>query len=132
VLDRKAKKASVDISIDAASIDTGLDKLEQHLRAEDFFDVAKHPTIVFKSTSARFKGDKLASLAGDLSMHGVTKPVKLTVTAFHCGMNPMVKKEACGAEATAVIKRSDFGINYALPAVGDEVTLHIQVEGHKN
>lgn len=132
VLDRAAKKASVDISIDANSISTGLEKLEAHLRAEDFFDVAKYPAITFKSTGAKFEGDKLASLSGDLTLHGVTKPVTLTVTAFYCGYNPAYKKDACGADAVTTIKRSDFGISYALPAVGDQVKLLIQVEGHKN
>jgi polyisoprenoid-binding protein YceI len=132
VLDRPAKKASVDITIDANSISTGLEKLETHLRAEDFFDVAKYPTITFKSTGAKFNGDKLASVSGDLTMHGVTKPVTLTVTSFFCGPNPVYKKDACGADAVTTIKRSDFGINYALPAVSDEVKLLIQVEAHKN
>lgn len=132
VLDRAAKKATVDISIDANSISTGLDKLEAHLRAEDFFDTAKYPTITFKSTGARFNGDKLASVSGNLTLHGVTKPVTLTVTSFFCGPNPVYKKDACGADAVATIKRSDFGINYALPAVSDEVKLLIQVEAHKN
>lgn len=132
VLDRAAKKASVDISIDANSISTGLEKLEAHLRAADFFDVAKYPAIAFKSTGAKFEGDKLASVSGDLTMHGVTLPVTLTVTAFHCGLNPVYKKDACGADATTTIKRSDFGINYALPAVNDQVKLLIQIEAHKN
>jgi polyisoprenoid-binding protein YceI len=132
VLDQAARKASVDISIDANSISTGLEKLEAHLRAEDFFDVAKYPTITFKSTGATFKGDKLATVSGDLGMHGVTKPVTLTVTAFHCGHNPVYKKDACGADAVTTIKRSDFGINYALPAVSDEVRLLMQIEAHKN
>ena len=132
VLDRAAKKASVDISIDTNSISTGLEKLEAHLRAEDFFNVAKYPAITFKSTGAKFDGDKLASLSGDLSMHGVTKPVTLTLSAFHCGYNQAYKKDACGADAVTTIKRSDFGISYALPAVGDEVKLLIQIEAHKN
>jgi polyisoprenoid-binding protein YceI len=132
VLDRAAKKATVDISIDANSISTGLEKLEAHLRAEDFFDTAKHPAISFKSTGATFNGDKLASVSGNLTMRGVTKPVTLNVTAFHCGFNPAYKKDACGADAVTTIKRSDFGINYALPAVSDEVKLLIQVEAHKN
>jgi polyisoprenoid-binding protein YceI len=72
------------------------------------------------------------ALDGDLTMRGVTKPVTLTVTAFHCGLNPMVKKQACGADAMTTVKRSDFGINYALPAVGDDVKLLIQVEAHKD
>ena len=132
VLDRAAKKASVDITIDTNSISTGFEKLENHLRSEDFFNTAKFPTITFKSTGAKFEGDKLAAVSGNLTMHGVTKPVTLAVTAFHCGMNPVYKKDACGADAEATLKRSDFGINYALPAVSDQVKLLIQIEGHKN
>jgi polyisoprenoid-binding protein YceI len=131
VLDKAARKASADVSIDVRSVDTGLDKLEAHLVAEDFFDAAKFPTITFKSTNSHFKGDKLVGLDGNLTMRGVTKPVKLKVTAFHCGQNPMVKKDACGADAVATVKRSDFGISYAIPAVGDEVKLLIQLEAHK-
>jgi polyisoprenoid-binding protein YceI len=132
VLDRAAHTASVEVQIDVRSVDTGLDKLEAHLVAEDFFDAKKHPAIVFKSTRARFEGDKLVALDGDLTMRGVTRPVTLTVTAFHCGLNPMVKKQACGADAMTTVKRSDYGINYALPAVGDDVKLLIQVEAHKD
>jgi polyisoprenoid-binding protein YceI len=132
VLDRAAKKISVDVVIDATSISTGVEKLEQHLRTEDFFDVAKYPTISFKSTGAKFNDDKLVSVDGDLTMHGVTRPVTLTVTVFHCGHNFIVKKEACGADASTMLKRSDYGIKYGLPAVGDEVKLLIQVEAHKN
>lgn len=131
VLDREKKTAKVDIKIDAASISTGLPKLEDHLRNPDFFDVAKHPTISFQSTGARFEGDKLAALDGKLTMRGVTKPVTLNLTSFYCGMNPIVKKPACGADAETTIKRSDFGINYALPAVRDDVKLLVQIEAHK-
>jgi polyisoprenoid-binding protein YceI len=131
VLDRAARSAQVEITIDAKSISTGVAKLEEHLRNADFFDVANHPTLTFTSTGAKFNGDKLVALDGRLTLRGVTRPVTLTVTAFHCGLNPIVKKQACGADATATIKRSEFGINYALPAVGDEVKLLIQVEAHK-
>jgi polyisoprenoid-binding protein YceI len=130
-LDKAARKASAEVSIDVRSIDTGLDKLEAHLVAEDFFDAARHPTITFKSTASHFKGDKLVGLDGNLTMRGVTKPVKLKVNAFHCALNPMVKKDACGADAVTTVKRSDYGINYAIPAVGDEVKLLIQIEAHK-
>lgn len=131
VLDRAVRSAKVEITINAKSISTGVAKLEDHLRNADFFDVANHPTITFTSTGAKFDGDKLAALDGQLTMRGVTRPVTLTVTSFHCGLNPIVKKQACGADATATIKRSEFGINYALPAVGDQVKLLIQVEAHK-
>jgi len=131
VLDLAKKTADVDITVDAHSISTGVAKLEDHLRSPDFFDVAKYPTITFKSTGARFEGDKLAAIDGTLTMRGVSRPVTLTVTSFYCGTNPVIKKPACGADAVAEIKRSDFGINYALPALRDDVKLLIQVEAHQ-
>jgi polyisoprenoid-binding protein YceI len=131
LLDRAAKSLSVDISIDANSLSTGVEKLDKHLRAEDFFDTAKHPAITFKSTGARFDGDQPATVTGNLTLRGVTRPVTLTVTHFHCGMHPFMKIEVCGADTTTTIKRSDYDIKYALPAVGDEIKLLIPVEGHK-
>lgn len=131
-LDRAAKSLTVDVTIDANSLSTGIDKLDQHLRAEDFFDTAKYPTITFKSTGAKFSGDRPAAVTGNLTMHGVTKPVTLTVTHFSCGPHPFMKNlEVCGANTTTTLKRSDFDIKYGLPAVGDEIKLLIPVEGHK-
>jgi polyisoprenoid-binding protein YceI len=132
VLDRAAHSVTADVTIDVNSLSSGVDKLDAHLRSEDFFDAAKYPTITFKSTGAHFKGDQLESVTGNLTMRGVTKPVKLTVTAFHCGFHPAYKKDACGADVTTVVKRSDFGISYGVPAVGDEVKLLIPVEALKN
>jgi polyisoprenoid-binding protein YceI len=131
-LDLAGKKGTADIAIDAASIDTGLDKLEAHLRAEDFFNVAKYPTITFKSDKFTFEGDKVKSVSGNLTMLGVTRPVTLTAAYFHCAVHPMAKKPACGGDFVTTVKRSDFGMKYALPAVADEVTLRIQVEAFKD
>ena len=128
VFDPTAKKLSVDIAIDATSIDTGLEAMEKHLRNADFLDVEKHPKITFKSTGARFNGDTLASVDGNLTLRGQTKPVTLTVNAFRCGAHPMSKRPTCGADAETTIKRSEFGITYGLPAVADEVKLLINVE----
>ena len=131
MLDRQAKTASVEVTIDTNSIDTGNEKLEEHLRKPDFFDVAQYPTITFKSTKAHFNGDMLAALDGELTLHGQTKPVTLTVNKFNCGMIPVAKKPACGADAVVTIKRSDFGIKYGLPVIGDEVKLLLNVEALK-
>lgn len=130
-LDRAAKRVDAEIVIDAKSVDTGGAKLDEHLRKPDFFDVEKYPTITFKSTGARFNGDVLTVLEGQLTMHGETKPVTLAVTNFKCGNHPFNKKAMCGADVSGTIKRSDFGMKYGVPVIGDEVKLLIQVEALK-
>ncbi len=132
VIDPMAKTGSIDVKIDTASIDTGGEKLEKHLRSEDFFNVEKFPAMTFKSTKLNFSGDNLVSADGELTLLGVTKPVTLRMNAFKCGNHPMNKKAMCGAEAVAAIKRSDFGMKYGIPAVGDEVKIVIQTEAYKN
>ena len=131
ILDRAAKTGSVDVVIDAKSVNTGYPLFNEHIQGEDFFDTAKYPTITFKSKALKFDGDKLASVDGDLTIKGVTKPVTLTVTSFHCMPHPMRKKDACGANATTRIKRSEFNAGKHAPYVSDEVTLTIPVEAVK-
>ena len=131
VIDRAAKTGSVDVTIDTKSVDTGSDLFNGHIQAEDFFHTEKHPTITFKSTGLSFSGDKLASVDGNLTIKGVTKPVKLEVTSFHCMDHPLAKKEACGANAVTTIKRSEFGAGKFAPYVGDDVKLVIAVEALK-
>jgi len=128
VLDRAAKSGSVEVTVQTASIGTGDPKLEQHLRAPDFFNVEKFPAMTFKSNNVQFNGDVPVTAAGELTLLGVTKPLTLTISRVVCAQHPFYKKEDCGAEITGVLKRSDFGMTKYLPAVGDEVTLHIQVE----
>lgn len=130
-LDRAAKSGSVDVTIDAKSVNTGSALFNGHIQGEDFFDTAKYPTITYKSNKIKFDGDKVASVDGDLTIKGVTKPVTLTVNSFLCMPHPMMKKEVCGATATAKVKRSDFNMGKYAPLVGDEVTLTIPVEAIK-
>ena len=132
VLDRTAKSGTVEVTIDTASIDTGVEKLNEHLSSEDFFNVAKHPTITFKASKIVFSGDSPSSVPGELTILGVTKPATLTITRFSCGMHPMLKKEVCGADATATVKRSEFGMTKYLPALGDDVKLLLNVESIKD
>ena len=132
VLDRAAKTGSVEITAQTASIGTGDPKLEEHLRSPDFFNVEKFPTMVFKSKSVKFNGDLPASAEGELTLLGVTKPLTLAISRVKCAQHPMLKKEDCGAEVTGTLKRSDFGMTKYVPAVGDEVTLRIQVEAIKD
>ena len=131
VLDRAAKTGSVDVTIDVASINTGYALFNEHIQAEDFFDTANHPTITFKSSKMAFKGDQPVSVAGDLSIKGVTRPVTLAITNFKCMPHPMLKVDACGANATAEIKRSEFNMGKNVPYVSDAVTLSLPIEAVK-
>jgi polyisoprenoid-binding protein YceI len=130
--DAAAKKASVMIEIEASSIDTGHDKRDAHLQSPDFLNAVENPTITFKSTGATWSGGKPATVTGDLTILGVSKPVTLTVTAMKCGPNPFSKKETCGFDATGSIKRSDYGVTYGSPNIGEVLDLQIEFEAIKN
>ena len=131
VLDRAARSGSVNVTIDTTSVNTGFPLFNEHIQGEDFFDTKKFPTITFKSTKLNFVGDKPGSIDGDLTIKGVTKPVRLEVTSFHCMPHPLLKKDACGANAVTRIKRSEFNAGKHAPYVGDDVTLSIAVEAVK-
>lgn len=131
VLDRAAKTGSVDVSIDTTSVNTGHAEFNKHIQAADFFDTKKYPTITFKSTRLNFKGDTPVSADGNLTVKGVTKPVTLDIISFKCMPHPMVKKEACGANAVTKIRRSEFNAGKYAPGVSDDVTLTIAVEAIK-
>jgi len=131
VLDKAAKSGSVDITIDTKSIDTGSTLFNEHIQAEDFLDTAKYPTATFKSTKVTFDGDKPATIEGDLTLKGVTKKVTLTVTRFLAMPHPMQKKDAIGADAYTVVKRTDFNMGKYAPHVSDEVRIDIALEAIK-
>jgi polyisoprenoid-binding protein YceI len=145
VMDQAAKTGSVEVKIKTASVNTGDAKHEagsyaaknygprsrdEVLRSPDFFNVAEFPDMVFKSTKLVFNGDNVESVEGNLTMVGVTKPVKLHVTSFKCGPNPYTKKPMCGADLEGTIKRTDFGLKFGVPAISDEVKLSIGVEAY--
>ncbi len=131
VLDRAAKAGSAIVTIDVTSVNTGYALFNEHLQAADFFDAAKYPTITFKSDKMAFRGDQPVSLVGDLTIKGVTKQVTLDITHFKCQPHPMLKVEACGANATTQIKRTDFNMGKNAPYVSDEVTLTLAIEAVK-
>lgn len=131
VIDRAAKTGSVDVLIDAKSVDTGSTVFNGHIQGEGFFDTANFPSITFKSDNLKFDGDKLTSVEGIMTMKGVSKPLTLTVTAFNCKAHPMTKKDACGANATGKLKRSEFNAGKYAPAVSDDVTLTLSIEAVK-
>jgi polyisoprenoid-binding protein YceI len=131
VLDKEAKQGSMNVNIDTTSVNTGYALFNEHIQGEDFFDTAKFPTATFTSSKLNFKQDKVSSIDGTLTIKGISKPVTLTVTSFLCMPHPMLKKEACGANATVVVKRSDFNMGKHVPYVSDEVTIDIPVEAVK-
>lgn len=131
VLDKAAKTGSVDVVIDTKSVNTGSSLFNSHIQGEDYLDTEKFPTATFKSTKVSFNGDVPASVEGNLTIKGVTKPVTLTVSSFLAMPHPMMKKEAIGADASVVVKRSDFNMGKNVPYVGDEVTISIALEAIK-
>jgi len=131
VFDKAAKSGSVDIEIDAKSVDTGSTLFNQHIQGEDFLDTAKYPKAIFKSTNVVFEGEKPVKIEGNLTIKGVTKPVTLTVTSFQAMPHPMQKKDAIGANAHTTIKRSEFNAGKYAPHVGDEVRIDIAIEAIK-
>jgi polyisoprenoid-binding protein YceI len=131
VIDRTAKSGSVDVKIDTTSVNTGYALFNEHIQGEDFLNTAKFPTATFTSSKVNFVGDKVATIDGVLTIKGVSKPETLTVTSFMCMPHPMLKKDACGANATVVVKRTDFNMGKHVPYVSDEVTIDLPVEAIK-
>ena len=103
-LDRAAKTGTVDVTVDPASVQTGNPKLDEHLQSDEFFDVTKYPSVTYKGTDIKFDGDKPVEVIGSLTMHGVTKPLNLTIDTFKCMQHPVLKREVCGVEASAAIQ----------------------------
>ena len=131
VLDRAARSGSIDISIDSASLDMGLTEWDEKMKSADFFDAARHPRITFHSNALIFEGERLVRADGILSLLGIDKSVSLAIDRFQCGTNRFSGKPLCGADATALIRRSDFGMNKLLPGIGDEVRILISIEAAK-
>ena len=138
-IDRTAKSGSVELLVETASIDTGdNDKgsrpraRDEHLRTADFFNVAEFPRMTYKGTASKFTDDAPGEIIGSLTLLGVTKPLTLKVDRWKCRDNPINKRPMCGGDASATLKRSDFGMKYLVPAVGDELKLVFALEGYKD
>lgn len=137
VLDQAAKTGSLDVKIPTATVSTGDGRRadgtrsrDDHLRTADFFNSAEFPEMIYKSTKINFNGDAVESIEGNLTLLGVTRPLKLTVTSFKCGPHPFNKKPMCGADVEGSIKRTDFAMKFGVPAISDEVKLMIGVEAY--
>jgi len=111
-LDRAAHTGDLSITVDTASINFGFDKMDEHARSAEIFDVAKFPTATYKGTFSKWNGDSPTEVQGEFTLHGVTKPVTLTINSFLCKVNPMMKKEVCGADAVTTIDRADYGVDF--------------------
>lgn len=123
------EKSSVEVTIKTASINMDDQKWDDHLKNADFFNVEKFPVMTFKSTKVEKTGEKNAKVTGDLTLLGVTKPVALDVVFNKRGEHPYTKNDHIGFSAKGALKRSDFGMSYGIPGVGDDVALVIEVEG---
>lgn len=121
-------KSSVNVSIDAASVDMDHDKLNEHLKTKDFFDVANHSKLAFRSSKVEVRGENALAVTGDLTLLGVTRPVTLEVKLKRVASHPFAKRPALGFHAEATIQRSDFGMNYIVGAVADVVKIRIDGE----
>ena len=129
VLDKEKASGTVDITVDASSIDFGHPKLNEHAKSAEMFDVAKFPTATYKGTLTKFKDGSPTEVEGQFTLHGVTKPLTLTINQFKCMVSPMTKKEVCGADASATFNRSDYGVSFGDKyGFKQEVKLEIQVE----
>jgi polyisoprenoid-binding protein YceI len=129
-LDRDAKSGTVEITIDPATVLTGVPDLDAHLKTADFFDIAKFPTATYQGKLASFKDGAPTEVQGTLTLHGVSKPVTLAIHSFKCQAHPMMKdKEVCGADASTTINREDFGMAWGKQFGFDmKVKLAVQVE----
>lgn len=123
------ENSNVTITIKTKSIMTGLDDFDEHLKGNSFFKTMEFPTATFTSTDVELADDDSARVTGDFTLLGVTKPVTLDVKMNKIGVNPYNQKHVAGFTAKTTIKRSDFGMKYALPGIHDDVNIHIEAEG---
>ena len=121
--------SSVEVTLPLARLDTHVAALDEHLKQPDFLDADKYPVVTFKSTQVQSLGGNKFKVTGNLTVHGVTRPVVLDATLNKVGPHPMSKVQSIGFDATANIKRSDFGVGAYVPNVGDEITIRITTEG---
>jgi polyisoprenoid-binding protein YceI len=128
--DKDPTKSTVEATLPLAGLDSFVPKLDEHLKSADFLDAAKYPNVTFKSTKVTSAGAGKLKVTGDLTVHGVTKPVTLDVTLNKAGQHPMLKVAAIGFDATTTLKRSDFGVGAYVPNVSDEIKVRITTEAH--
>lgn len=124
-------KSSITVVLPLEGLHTGVPKLDEHLKSAEFFDASKYPEIRFKSTKVEKTGADRLKVTGDLSIHGVTKPVVLDVKVNKIGDNPMMKVASAGFDADVTIKRTEFTVGAYVPNVSDDIRVHITLDSHK-
>lgn len=129
-LDRKARTGTVDIQVDAASIDFGHDEMNKYAVADEWLNVKRYPAMNYKGT-LKFEGDTPSAVDGQLTLRGVTRAVKLKINSFTCIDHPFYKKEVCGADAEGQLDRADFGMTQYTDNGAGKILLRIQVEAIK-
>ncbi len=127
--DAASRQIDVSITADPASVSTGFAGFDTIMRGSQLLSVEAFPAAYFTARKASWEGDKLTGLNGELTLRGVSRPLRLQVLRFDCAFNLLFKREVCGGDFEGRIKRSDFGMTLALPLVADNVRLLIQVEG---
>lgn len=125
---RNPSASRLDATVKMDSVGTFSDGLDKHLKSADFFDAAKFPNASFRATGIRLVDRDTAKISGNLTLRGVTRPIEIEADFNQAGINPVDKQYSLGFDGEAKIKRSDFGIAYGLPVLGDEVTLHLEAE----
>jgi len=131
-LDLENQVGSVEVGIDVHSVSTGSPMFDRVLRSDMFFDADRFPVITFKSTRLSFgRLDDVMAVEGTLTIKGISRPLTLTVTHFKCMMHPMLRKPACGLNATGKLRRSDFNLGRFAPLISDEITLYVSMEALK-
>jgi polyisoprenoid-binding protein YceI len=137
-IDRAAKKASLELAVETASVTTGDNERgarprtrDEHLRSADFFNVAEFPRMTYKSSNVKFSGDSPEEIEGQLTLLGVSKPLTLKVDRFVCKAHPIYKKPACGGNASGTLRRSDYGMKTFVPLIGDEIRITVMFVGFK-
>ena len=130
-LDRAAKTGKAEITIDTASISTGLALFDSHLKGENFLKSKDFPTAKFVGDKFSFDGDKVTAVTGTLTLLGKTLPVTLTATNYNCYDSPFFKREVCGGDFETTIQRTDYGMGYGMPIIPDDIKLLIQIEAIK-
>ena len=126
-VDAQQKVERIDLAIDTESVDMGWDLRDAFVRSEVMFDVQRFPRLHFRSTHVSYEGARLVGVEGDLTLRGVTRPVRLDVARVECAIRPDDGREACGALVTGRISRRAFGMDFAYPLIGDEVTLEFEL-----